>query len=383
MAVGKLLLQESAGEFLLTINMFLMLANFSSGGINNLILSRYSSSVTGEGRLPKDILFLNLISFVFLSILLIGYFVLGLFIDELPLELSITLILGAALHLLQIQISNVYLVKGKVLKAIFLESIAPQSIFLCLLFAFQDGDIIRLYLIAFGMVYAVTLISTVRDFDFRIEAKEGILSEHVSSIRPFFLVAAVSAATAYLPVQVGSLFVDLATMSVVIIALKISGLIRIIYMAIMNVYVKKMALSFSDHGVLGLNKQLKSLSYILMVFAVIFSFLLYFLVPYIQDYLGRDYEKLDVYLLVLYIGQCIFVSLGGVGYALMISKNESALQHSMILSLIICMVITYFMIQIMGPLGLVAGISTIIAGQHIAAYISCRYKLGFRLFGGL
>jgi O-antigen/teichoic acid export membrane protein len=379
MLVAKLLDAEESGYFLLVVNFMLMFASFANGGISNYILSKFSGIDSIGRRREALVCLLCFFSFILLLLLFLVYMLLNYIFVDLPLTITFIILIGCGLHLLQIQVSTIYVMKGRPLLAVMIEVVLPPLFFL-ILFGFFYGEMqpLLLYVIAFSLIYVPIIlkfmlkVSCLKELDFEDFRNAS------GSIANFFLVSILSSLASFLPVQLGSVFFSVTVVGQVIIAMKLTSLVRIVYQGVMSIYIKKMSKAYVDGGMASLAEVLRRVTMLLFLVSIIYFVALLVLIPFVDIFFDEKYQDLGFFILIIYIGQAIFVSFGGVGYALMIVGQESNLKKAMFYNIIFSGFIGVLCSLFLGVYGLCLGIALIISGQHIFAYVALRVSTGFR-----
>jgi len=379
MLVAKLLDANESSYFLLVVNFMLMFANFANGGISNYILSKFSGIDLIGGRQEAMIGLLCLLSFVLLALLFSLYILLNTIFGDLPLSITFIIILGCSLHLLQIQISTIYVMKGRPLAAVIIEVVLPSLLFLFLFGAFhQEVQPLLLYVVAFSLIYVPIILNFMLKISYIKQLHWADLRGAKDSIVNFFLISILSSLASYLPVQLGSVFFGVAIAGQVIIAIKLTSLVRVVYQGVMSVYIKKMSKAFVDGGIESLGVVLRRVTILLFIVSMFYFIALLVFMPFIDMFFDDKYKNLVTFIFIIYTGQAVFVSFGGVGYALMIIGQESNLKKAMFYNIIFSTLIGVLCSMLFGVYGLCLGIALMISGQHIFAYVVLRFTTGFR-----
>ena len=351
MLIARLFPEDVTGEILFAINSILMLAGVASLGLNNLIIANLSGCNEVSN---SSIVFLVRTIFPGITLLFpLSYFLASLHESVLQIDsLFFIYLFGGVLLLIQMHIAAFFIALGMQIRSIFFEIIIPVSLFSIGIVIYKDrgGEfILSIYMVSYlsSMVMSLIYLEILRN---RENRKYKSIVFGVNDILGY-----------------GGKHLSMSDVAALVIILKVSSIIRVVYKSIINLYLREMRLEFEKDNMYGFSIIIRRISKKLALVSVAFFVFVSLFGNYILSFFGDYYQSFHVELMVLVIGQCIFVALGAVGYGLILTGKSSVFRNYSFVATLTSALLGYYLSVTYGILGLCVSVAVMIASQHIVA----------------
>ncbi|WP_338353019.1 hypothetical protein [Thalassolituus oleivorans] len=382
MLIARLFPEDVTGAILFAINSILMLAGVASLGLNNLIIANLSGCNEVSN---SSIAFLVRTIFPGIALLFpLSYFLASLHESVLQIDsLFFIYLFGGVLLLIQMHIAAFFIALGMQIRSIFFEVIIPVSLFSIGIVIYKDrgGEfVLNIYMVSYlsSMVMGVIYLAILRN---REDKKYKSIVFGVNDILGYGGLALTGVFISYYPVQLGGKHLSMSDVAALVIILKVSSIIRVVYTSIINLYLREMRLEFEKDNMYGFSIIIRRISRKLALVSVAFFVFLSLFGNYILSLFGDYYQSFHAELMVLVIGQCIFVALGAVGYGLILTGKSSVFRNYSFVATLTSALLGYYLSVTYGVLGLCVSVAVMIASQHIVAAFLIYKIYNINLFG--
>jgi O-antigen/teichoic acid export membrane protein len=368
MLIARLFPEDVTGAILFAINSILMLAGVASLGLNNLIIANLSGC-----NEVSNFSIAFLVKMIFPGIMLLfplSYFLASLHESVLQLDsLFFIYLFCGVLLLIQTHIAAFFIALGMQIRSIFFEVIIPVSLSSIGVVIYKDrgGEfILNVYMVSYlsSMVMSLIYLAILRN---RENRKNKSIVFGVNDILGYGGLALTGAFISYYPVQLGGKNLSMSDVAALVIILKVSSIIRVVYTSIINLYLREMRLEFEKDNMYGFSIIIRRISKKLALVSAAFVVFVSLFGGYILSFFGDYYQRFHAELMVLVVGQCIFVALGAVGYALILTGKSSVLRNYSFVVTLTSAILGYYLSATYGIFGLSVSVAVMIASQHIVA----------------
>lgn len=368
---------NDANEYFYTLNVALMFGLLSTLGIKNYIIEVNGVDNNHEQKVAKMLssaILLTVLSLIFLTPIIY------LYSDE---KFLLTFLLSFSCLMNSLSTSYLYSLQKQIL-GVFVETILPYGLLVILLFS----GVIQSYDEAIIFLILAMLSLSLYSF-FKGQRKWGLFTgcSHKDitnfamskKLRLYATTMLLSSLVSYYPVQIGAFFLEDDQITFVLIAIKISSTLRVFYSALVSIYTPKISYAYRNYGPKELSKLVKSSTLVLTFCGISGTLVIFLFSDFIVSLYGPDYELVNELLPYVLLFQCMFISTGVVGHALMMTDNTNVLKKALINNLIFCFPISILCCYFFGIIGFIVGYGILLSGQHVFSSYYLYKKLGINV----
>ncbi|WP_409048995.1 hypothetical protein PWG11_17975 (plasmid) [Proteus mirabilis] len=361
---------DCSSKYFYSLNISMMIGSLSTLGLKNYILQINGVDNNQDVNVRNCltvVLFLSLVALLFLSPIIIFYS------NDKSDFLSI-LILAFAFLYQSLSVSYLYSMQKQVMGVIF-ETILPYGIIVLGIKLSILSDFTTISLVLSITIIALSLLSLLTGnstFGAFSKLKIDLVKSFIRSkdFRSYAMLMFLGAIVSYFPTQVGSFLISTKEITFLLVAIKISSILRVFYTALVSIYAPKISSLYRLGKIEEYKQVVLSSTLILSIFGISGSLAIHIFSTEIIALYGNDYNPVKEFLPWILIFQCLFISTGVVGHALMMTEKAYRLRNSLVSSLIINFPLAIVFGYFFGAVGVAIGYGILLFGQHLFAAIS-------------
>lgn len=305
--------------------------------------------------------------FLFITFILVStIYSLGLNIGKVS-ELFFLSISAFCMSLIKIY-QSFYVGKHELVKSVFIEQISI-NVFLVGIIYFSHVDPVMAYQLSIILTVLLSTSQVLIKYssfsmigNVKIKVMGFIRSSELIDYGEILICTMV---VLYFPYQYSKLFLGTDEVAGLLLCYKVSSLLLIFYVAMNSSIAKKLVNLWDSKSYIEFFRVVKDSTRVCVFVSIIYFFIVLGFGDFILSIFGGHFSELYWDLVIVSLGQCIFVSLGAIGYALLMSGYQKGLRRALRKNAATGLVIGIVLIPTLGRLGAALTILLLISGQHL------------------
>ncbi|MGR5246954.1 lipopolysaccharide biosynthesis protein [Vibrio aestuarianus] len=258
--------------------------------------------------------------------------------------------------------------KNELVKSVFIEQILINIFLIVIMNISHVKPIVAYQLSIIFTLIVSTLQIYITYFRFSMIRKIKIKFRgfiHITELIDYGEILICTMVVLYFPYQYSKWFIETEDVAGLLLCYKISSLLLIFYIAMNSSIAKRLVSLWNSNSYIGFFKLVEDSTKVCICVSIFFFFSILSAGDILLDLFGNDFMELYWTLVIICLGQCIFVSLGAIGYALLMSGYQRRLRRALRKNTLTGLLIGVVVIPIFGNYGAAITILFLISGQHL------------------
>lgn len=384
---AKVLSSEATGMFMLTYTILLVCVAIFRFGMDGIILRELSGNVeVGRALHSTALIFVFLTSSIlaFLFYSYSDYIAIEIFDKPELSTLMSTMLWALPLMTFYTLIGVGYQSIHKVEWFVFFQNLGVSSVFIILILsvgwnvngAISSNEAALTFLVSAFCIFLISLKwfftnRTAPDF------KRRSLYRLFSSSKNIFVSEVMVQSVAWSGVIVGGIWLSASDLAYLTISQRTAMLISFILMVVNMVLPVRIARLWSENKIDEIQKVSNACCRSLLLIIVPLCTALILMSDFILSFFGSDYAGASLVFSILVVGQAVGVSLGPVGFLLLMTENEKSYRNATLVSGIVSITLVVILTREFGVIGSACAVAFSTAFGKVLLAIQVRQKLGF------
>ena len=392
--LAKMIGANEAGVYYLAFSIVSVPKLIAELGFRNVLLKYISSNSADKnwsavkGLLRKTFAYTSILALVFVFLIFINSeYIASIFFDDILIgaktvkimcfgifPMTLILLVSATLKGLE-KYKEGLIVGGLIVPSIGIPLMTLLTTYYGVIGAVYSLVIVNIIALSFGVMWIAKYIPKLSNYDALFDTKL-IISTGI----PFFLIAITNFVMAGGDVMFLGYWVEDVDVGIYGLAKRIAALTAFILVAINSIVAPKFAKLYAQGKIDELKTVARNSMKLLCLFAIPAVLFLTIFAPQIMTYVGEDFSKGYLILIILALGQFVNVITGSVGYLLMMTGFEKEMTVNIIIVSLLTTILYLTLIPIYGVMGAAFASAFGLALQNVIAFILVKLKLGFWVY---